>query len=51
MLKKTQKNFIETFKNYVSYIQTFSLTVNYQNSRNKEKKKRKKLTLNKYSIN
>ena len=38
---KNAKRFVETFKNYTSYIHTFSLTENFRNSR---KKKRKKLS-------
>ena len=41
---KNDKRFVETFKNYASYIHTFSLTDNFQNSRKKREKKRKKLT-------
>ena len=37
MLKNTNR-FVEAFKNYASYIHTFSLTVNLQNSRKKGKK-------------
>ena len=43
MLKNT-KRFVETFKNYTSYIHTFSLTDNFQNSRKKVKKKGKNFT-------
>ena len=42
MLKNT-KRFVETFKNYTSYIHTFSLTDNFQNS--EREKKRKNLAL------
>ena len=35
---KNAKRFVETFKNYASYIHTFSLTDNFQNSRKKGKK-------------
>ena len=49
--KKTARDLVETFKNYASYIRTFSLTDNFKNSRKKEKKEKKKLTLNEYSIN
>ena len=43
MLKKV-KRFVETFKNYASYIHTFSLTDNFRNSRKKGKKRKKKLS-------
>ena len=49
--KKTATDFVEICKNYASYIHTFSLTDNFQNSRKKGKKREKKLTLNEYSIN
>ena len=48
--RKTPREFAKTFKNYASYIHTFRLTDNFQNSR-KKGKKRKKLTLNEYLIN
>ena len=35
---KSAKRFVETFKNYASYIHTFSFTDNFQNSRKKVKK-------------
>ena len=38
---KSSKRFVETFKNYPSYIHTFSLTDSFQNSRKKGKKKKK----------
>ena len=40
---KNAKRFVETFKNYTSYIHTFSLTDNFQNS--EREKKRKNLAL------
>ena len=39
---KNAKIFAETFKNYTSYIHTFSLTYDLQNSRKKGKKREKK---------
>ena len=44
MLKNAMR-FVETFKNYASYIHTFSLTDNCQNSRKKGKKRGKNLPL------
>ena len=38
---KNPKRFVETFKNYASYIHTFSLTDNFRNSRKKGKKEKK----------
>ena len=35
---KNAKRFVETFKNDASYIHTFSLTENFENSRKKGKK-------------
>ena len=40
---KNAKRFVETFKNYTSYIHTFSLTDNFQNL--EREKKRKNLAL------
>ena len=37
---KNPKRFVETFKNYASYIHTFSLTDNFRNSRKKGKKEK-----------
>ena len=42
---KNDKRFVETFKNYASYIHTFSLTDNFHNSRKKGKKRGKNLIL------
>ena len=41
---KNAKRFVQTFKNYASYIHTFSLTDNFQNPRKKGKKREKKLS-------
>ena len=38
---KSAKTFVETFKNYASYIHSFSLTDNFQNSRKKGEKDKK----------
>ena len=38
---KNAKRFVETFKNYTSYIHPFSLTDNFQNSRKKGEKRKK----------
>ena len=38
---KNARRFVETFKIYASYIQTFSLTDNFQLSRKKWKKEKK----------
>ena len=40
MLKSAHR-FLETFKNYVSHIHTFSLTDNFQNARKNGKKEKK----------
>ena len=40
---KNAKRFVETYKNYASYIHTFSLTDNFEISR-KKRKKRKRLS-------
>ena len=40
---KNAKRFVETFKNYTSYIHPFSLTDNFQNSRKKGEKRKKTL--------
>ena len=42
---KNVKRFVETFKNYASYIHNFSWTDNFQNPRKKGKKEKKKLAL------
>ena len=44
MLKNAIR-FVETFKNYASYIHTFNLTDNCQNSRKKERKEEEKTYL------
>ena len=38
--KKTPRDFAETLTNYLSYIQTFSLTGNFQNSRLKKEREK-----------
>ena len=38
---KNDKRFVETFKNNASFIHTFSLTENFQNSRKKGKRRKK----------
>ena len=42
---KNVKRFVETFKNYASYIHNFSWTDNFQNPRKEGKKEKKKLAL------
>ena len=43
-MEKNAKRFVELFKNFASYIHTFSLTGNFENSRKKGNKREKKLT-------